>query len=1130
MANSGPLDPDGQAPKKKKLKLRDRFANLSDRAKKDFDSEFSNSFQNTLDGKGPPAVKNEFNREKLKDTRPKFEPILHADFTPFKIDSELKLTGMGSADLQVGFAVAAPIRFETVLAAGVIGIVPVDLRAFFEVKLSGKVVVIKTYKPTADRNSLAASDVSALGKFGVAAEGGLQANAALGLLASAEVKVGVKGELEFSKSFNPLEPLKTKIVLEAAGEISGNAIGGLLEGKAAEVKFFVFEQEILLGQPQTPKIKFFESGTAALNRIFGSPSTPTSASSAITTAGASVLTNGPPTGIDDPDTTVIDLGGTQGTVERSDVLNRREEGILYGFNLVDVAGSGHSATITFEPNIANLNLTLLDQRLAVIDHVGGSKGSLSINLAKFPAGRYFLGVRGEFDDAQPLMFDLTVSAPSTTQADLVASVVIDTDLVFPGQNLPVTWTVRNVGSAPAPATEARLVWSRDLVIDGNDANLIATKLLEVPALAPDEHHTQTTVVKLPAGELGTIVIGAVADHLEVVSESSEDDNSGLATVFFILVPDENEPDDEVLLATSLGGLHRQIRVDDQTLHDASDVDLFRFYLSEEGREEDQIDLVLPEESVGVGIELRDDDFVLVGEGIGFADAPPEDTIIPLEGLAAGNYYIRVVGLEGRPTTYDLRIDSASRSGRNLVVEQLERPIAMRPTLPTQIAINVANFGSVAAHNVDLAVFVETESGDVNVGSTTLGALQSNQEERVPLEITLPSGLPAHEVLTLRAEIDPAEEISELNEQDNALSGIIQLTAEPDANEAVERQQGLVDLGVVQGNLTDAGNLDYNNDIDRFQLTLAGPGAAGDAIDVAFSHAAGDIDLILFDPAGETVRETKSDTDNESISLEGLSEGTYIFWVMTNDAEFEDNSYSLSITVGAINGINLVPTSLELSQLRFSPGDDVDVTTEIGNFGSQASGSFAIQYVLTNDDILDLGTDMLIGDPISLDSIDGGASTVDNRTLTIPASVGAGSGFLAIVVDPADGVIETGELDNQIAQFIGVLPAPDVNETNDTVGDATELPLTDGLFVQDGLTIGLADVDVFALSVSGISGLTDTVQVEFDDDEGDLEVLLLDKLRNEIRRGGVDDGSTFLTLGGVEPGDYSVQVHPVVPGG
>ncbi|MCI0737416.1 MAG: fibronectin type III domain-containing protein [Gemmataceae bacterium] len=100
------------------------------------------------------------------------------------------------------------------------------------------------------------------------------------------------------------------------------------------------------------------------------------------------------------------------------------------------------------------------------------------------------------------------------------------------------------------------------------------------------------------------------------------------------------------------------------------------------------------------------------------------------------------------------------------------------------------------------------------------------------------------------------------------------------------------LSFSQSNLS----IDVAEDLDYYKFKFTGVPAADDSIDVGFLHANGDIDIRLYllgdDGAISQVATSLSVDDNESISLQGLTAGTYVLRVYgTNDAT---NDYSLAI--------------------------------------------------------------------------------------------------------------------------------------------------------------------------------------------------------------------------------------------
>ncbi len=70
------------------------------------------------------------------------------------------------------------------------------------------------------------------------------------------------------------------------------------------------------------------------------------------------------------------------------------------------------------------------------------------------------------------------------------------------------------------------------------------------------------------------------------------------------------------------------------------------------------------------------------------------------------------------------------------------------------------------------------------------------------------------------------------------------------------------------------NLILADSADWFRFTTTGLGRENDYVALLFRHAQGDLDLRLTDARGNVVRSSTSGNDNERISLNGLSAGTY----------------------------------------------------------------------------------------------------------------------------------------------------------------------------------------------------------------------------------------------------------------
>ncbi|MFO0881293.1 MAG: T9SS type A sorting domain-containing protein, partial [Gemmataceae bacterium] len=86
--------------------------------------------------------------------------------------------------------------------------------------------------------------------------------------------------------------------------------------------------------------------------------------------------------------------------------------------------------------------------------------------------------------------------------------------------------------------------------------------------------------------------------------------------------------------------------------------------------------------------------------------------------------------------------------------------------------------------------------------------------------------------------------------------------------------------------------------DWFRFSMNGPGLSSNHVSLAFNHSLGDLDLRLYDAAGNLLRFSTSSSDEERIGLQGLPAGSYLVQVYgykgaTNPA------YTLAIDPGQV---------------------------------------------------------------------------------------------------------------------------------------------------------------------------------------------------------------------------------------
>ena len=97
-----------------------------------------------------------------------------------------------------------------------------------------------------------------------------------------------------------------------------------------------------------------------------------------------------------------------------------------------------------------------------------------------------------------------------------------------GQNLSVSFRVRNVGSVASPPSEARVQLTADAVLTSSDPGFIPLDV-SVPGLNPGVPYDFTDAFTVPAGLLpGTYYVGVTADPDRILSQITRANDVGLS--------------------------------------------------------------------------------------------------------------------------------------------------------------------------------------------------------------------------------------------------------------------------------------------------------------------------------------------------------------------------------------------------------------------------------------------------------------------------------------------------------------------------------------------------------------------------------------------------------------------------
>lgn len=214
-------------------------------------------------------------------------------------------------------------------------------------------------------------------------------------------------------------------------------------------------------------------------------------------------------------------------------------------------------------------------------------------------------------------------------------------------------------------------------------------------------------------------------------------------------------------------------------------------------------------------------------------------------------------------------------------------------------------------------------------------------------------------------------------------------ANADGSEPNNSLAGATDLGAVFGRRTEADlSIHSGTDEDWFKFILPVIGNKNDYVDVLFTHADGDLDALLYDTNENILASSRSNTDNERLSLDGLLPGTYCVRILGSNSAQNDN-YSLVVQTHAYKPDRLEPNNAfpgralgailgvaPLRDLAISSFDDIDFYTFFLPYGGIDDSGIDIEFIHSAGD-LDARLWDSLGQEIALSD-----SITDNEQLSL----------------------------------------------------------------------------------------------------------------------------------------------------
>jgi hypothetical protein len=364
------------------------------------------------------------------------------------------------------------------------------------------------------------------------------------------------------------------------------------------------------------------------------------------------------------------------------------------------------------------------------------------------------------------------------------------------------------------------------------------------------------------------------------------------------------------------------------------------------------------------------------------------------------------------------------------------------------------------------------------------------------------------------------------------SGILFRAVEPgsDPAEPNNSRPSATLLGAVEGDVSVAGlSIHSVTDSDWFQFSTLATGNISHYAAITFNHLAGDLDLELYDQAGNLLDSSKRSQNQEFVSLHGLPAASYFVRVVgfqgNTNLDFElfvnapvvniaPDSLEANDSIASSTNLGSVTSGGQLEALSIHSAIDTDCFRfEILSPGRtnhyariefvHASGDLELRLYNASGTLLDSSATANDFEAISLAGKNAGV-----YYLQIKGENGAKNPGYRLIIQPPESVI-----------------APDGFESNDSRETATNFAVTQPYYEFDQLSIHQAGNDdwySFFLSQTGAAG--HYISVAFEHAFGDVDVQLLDRNGLLVRASTTATNEERISLSGLPLGQYYIRAY------
>ena len=396
------------------------------------------------------------------------------------------------------------------------------------------------------------------------------------------------------------------------------------------------------------------------------------------------------------------------------------------------------------------------------------------------------------------------------------------------------------------------------------------------------------------------------------------------------------PNDTLLTATALPG---GSKLEDMSIHSATDADYYSFTLVGDGDTHNAIRLTYDTSLCDLDIRVYD----ALNNEVGTLRDVVDGTEISLNGLAAGTYYVRIMGENGSTGYYDLEWNFAKSlsmtpdpydySGNNDSMEKAVTSFIQGRHYATASGstsiepqdvdyfkftmIGICNFGNyISVNNISGRGEIDLELLDAEGNVIRTSYAHSSTSRRINME-GIGEGT---YYVRIFGDTDAAYGTYSINYDLTITFPKYYKWRQPDPwtpdnYEGNDDMLSATNLFVSSGNSAYKLSIHSPDDVDYFRLTLTGTGSVENYVRMTYTEARGELLMELYDSAGRRIVSGMPGTDMQEIYLNGLVAGTY--YVKVQGVGGEHNIYTLEWNC-ADASIN-VPTTADAARLTSASG-------------------------------------------------------------------------------------------------------------------------------------------------------------------------------------------------------------------